>query len=157
MKKLMMSLAVAVLSIAGIQAQVNKSIKEESTTKRVITRDGSDVKVMETKDIDTESGALIIEDSNKIDRNFSEVTKEDSDKKVLVDEVYVDAQNEAMIAEKKKQQQAQLEASKKEQAEIAAKKKMEYEAKQAQMQKELAERRAQLESRPKGMSKLKKD
>lgn len=153
----MMSLAVAVLSIAGIQAQVNKSIKEESTTKRVITRDGSDVKVMETKDIDTESGALIIEDSNKIDRNFSEVTKEDSDKKVLVDEVYVDAQNEAMIAEKKKQQQAQLEASKKEQAEIAAKKKMEYEAKQAQMQKELAERRAQLESRPKGMSKLKKD
>jgi hypothetical protein len=34
---------------------------------------------------------------------------------------------------------------------------MEYEKKQAQMQKELEERRAQLEARPKGMSKLKKD
>jgi len=157
MKKLMMSLAVAVFSIAGIQAQVNKSVKEESTTKRVITRDGSDVKIMETKNIDTESGALIIEDNNKIDRNFSEVTTKDSDKKVLVDDEFTDAENEAMIAEKKAQQQAQLEASKKEQEALAAKKKLEYDAKQAQMQKELAERRAQLESRPKGMSKLKKD
>ena len=152
-----MSLAVAVFSIAGIQAQVNKSVKEESTTKRVITRDGSDVKIKETKNIDTESGALIIEDNNKIDRNFSEVTTKDSDKKVLVDDEFTDAENEAMIAEKKAQQQAQLEASKKEQEALAAKKKLEYDAKQAQMQKELAERRAQLESRPKGMSKLKKD
>ncbi|MDC8001741.1 hypothetical protein POV26_11895 [Aequorivita todarodis] len=157
MKKLMMSLAIATLSIAGVQAQVNKSVKEESTTKRVVTKDGRDVKVKETKNIDTESGALIIEDNNKIDRNFSEVTKQDSDKKILVDEVTTDAQNEAKIAEKKMQQQAQLEASKKEQAEIAAKRKMEYEAKQAKMQQELAERRAQLEARPKGMAKLKKD
>ena len=157
MKKLMMSLAVAVFTVAGIQAQVNKSVKEESTTKRVVTRVGSDVIVKETKNIDTESGALIIEDNDKIDRNFSEVTSKDSDKKVLVDDEYIDPQNEALIAERKAQQQAQLEASKKEHAALAAKRKMEYEAKQAQMQKELVERRAKLESRPKGMSKLKKD
>jgi hypothetical protein len=157
MKKLMMSLAFAVLTVAGIQAQVNKSVKEESTTKRVIIKEGSDVKVVETKNIDTETGALIIEDNNKIDRNFSEVTTKDSDKKVLVDDEYTDSQNEAMIAERKAQQEAQLEASKKEQEALAAKKRMEYEEKQAQMQKELEERRAQLEARPKGMSKLKKD
>ncbi len=157
MKKLMISLAVAILSIAGIQAQVNKTVKEESTTKRVVIKEGSEVKVVETKKINTESGAVIIDGNNKIDQESREVTRKDSDKKVLVDEVSIDMQNEAMIAEKKKQQEAQLEASKKEQAEIAAKKKMEYEAKQAQMQKELAERRAQLETRPKGMSKLKKD
>ncbi|HPE82975.1 MAG: hypothetical protein KDC94_11085 [Aequorivita sp.] len=157
MKKLMINLAVAVFTVAGIQAQVNKSVKEESTTKRVVTKVGSDVIVKETKDIDTESGALIIEDNDKVDRNFSEVTSKDSDKKVLVDDEYIDPQNEALIAERKAQQQAQLEASKKEQAALAAKKKMEYEAKQAQMQKELAERRAKLESRPKGISKLKKD
>lgn len=157
MKKLMMSIGIAILSIAGIQAQVNKSVKEESTTKRVIIKDGSDVIIKETKDIDTEAGALIVEDNNKIDRNFSEVTTKDTDKKILVDDEYADAQNKALIAEKKAQQEAQLEASKKEQAALAAKKKMEYEAKQAQMQKELAERRAQLETRPKGMSKLKKD
>lgn len=153
----MISLAVAILSIAGIQAQINKTVKEESTTKRVVIKEGSEVKVVETKKINTESGAVIIDGNNKKDQESREVTREDSDKKVLVDEVSIDTQNEAMIAEKKKQQEAQLEASKKEQAEIAAKKKMEYEAKQAQMQKELAERRAQLETRPKGMSKLKKD
>lgn len=157
MKKLIMSLAVALVTIAGIQAQENKTIKEESTTKRVITKEGSDVKVKEVRTTDTQSGAVIVKDNNKTNQEFSETSKNNTDEKVLVNDVNIDAQNEAMIAEQKARQQAQLEASKKQQAEIAAKKKMEYEQKQAQMQKELAERRAQLESRPKGMSKLKKD
>lgn len=157
MKKFMMSLAVTVLTITGIQAQVNKTIKEESTTQRVVTREGSEVKVVETKKINTESGAVIIDGNNKMDQESREVTREDSDKKVLVDKVYVDEQNETMIAEKKMQQEAQLEASKLEQARIEAKRKLEYDAKQAQMQKDLAERRAQLETRPKGMAKLKKE
>ncbi|SRX55993.1 hypothetical protein [Aequorivita sp. CIP111184] len=157
MKRILMSIAVVALSITATQAQVNKTVKEESTVKRVITKEGSDVKIKEIKDTDTESGAVIVKDNNETNQEFSETTKKDSDKKIMVDETNVDLQNEAMIAEKKLQQQEQLEASKKQQAELAAKKKMEYEAKQAQMQKELAERRAQLESRPKGMSKLKKD
>lgn len=152
-----MSCAVAILTVAGFQAQENKTVKEESTVKRVVTKEGSDVKIKEIKNTDTESGAVIVEDNDKTNQEFSETTRKDSDNKVVVDDVVVDKQNEAMIAEKKAQQEAQLEASKREQAEMAAKKKMEYEAKQAQMQKELAERKAQLESRPKGMAKLKKD
>ncbi|MCB0464649.1 MAG: hypothetical protein KDC78_03085 [Aequorivita sp.] len=157
MKKVIMSCAVAILTVAGFQAQENKTVKEESTVKRVVTKEGSDVKIKEIKNTDTESGAVIVEDNDKTNQEFSETTRKDSDNKVVVDDVVVDKQNEAMIAEKKAQQEAQLEASKREQAEMAAKKKMEYEAKQAQMQKELAERKAQLESRPKGMAKLKKD
>ena len=157
MKKVIMSFAVAILTIAGIQAQENKTVKEESTIKRVITKEGSNVNVKEIKNTDTETGEVIVRDNNQTNQEFSETTKMDSDKKVLMDDVNTDAQNEALIANQKKQQQAELEASKKEQAAIAAKKKLEYEQKQAQMQQELAERRAKLESRPKKMAKLKKE
>jgi hypothetical protein len=157
MKHLIMSIAIVAFTITATQAQENKTVKEESTVKRVITKEGSDVKIKEIKNTDTESGAVIVKDNNQTNQEFKETTNKNSDKKVLVDETNVDVKNEAMIAEKKAQQQAQLEASKKEQAALAAKKKMEYEAKQAQMQKELAERRAQLESRPKGMARLKND
>ena len=157
MKKILMSLAIAFVAITATQAQINKTVKEESTVERIVTKEGSDVKVKEIKKTDTETGAVIVEGNNETNQEFSEATKKDSDNKVIQDNVVVDEQNEALIAEKKRQQQAQLEASKKEQAEIAAKKKMELEQKQAQMQQELAERRAQLEARPKGMAKLKKE
>ena len=152
-----MSFAVAVLTIGGIQAQENKTVKEESTIKRVVTKEGSDVKVKEIKNTKTEKGTVIVEGNDKTNQEFSEATKKNSDKKVLMNEVNIDEQNVALIADKKAQQAAQLEASIKEQADMAAKRKREYDEKNAQMQKELAERRAQLESRPKGMSKLKKD
>lgn len=154
MKRILMSIAIVALTITAAQAQVNKTVKEESTVQSVVTKEGSDVKVKEIKNTETESGAVIVKDDNQINQEFKETSRLDSDKKVLVDKTNTDQQNEAMIAVKKAQQEAQLEASKREQAEIAAKKKMEFEAKQAQMQQELAERRAQLESRPKGMAKL---
>jgi len=156
MKKLLMSIAIIGLCNTAL-AQVNKSVKEESTTKRVVIKEGSDVKITETKKTETESGGLIIEDNNKIDRNFREVTKQDSDKKMLVKDEFKDAKNEALIEQKREAQQAQLEASKRAEAEIAAKKKLEFEAKKAQMEKEMLERRAALQNRPKGMVKLKKD
>src|SRR5690606_20560767 len=111
MKKLLMSIAIIGLCNTAL-AQVNKSVKEESTTKRVVIKEGSDVKITETKKTETESGGLIIEDNNKIDRNFREVTKQDSDKKMLVKDEFKDAKNEALIEQKREAQQAQLEASK---------------------------------------------
>lgn len=157
MKRILMSIAIATLTITAAQAQENKTVKEESTVQRVVTKEGSDVKVKEIKNTDTESGAVVVKNDNQINQEFKETSKLDSDKKVLVDKTNIDQQNEAMIAVKKAQQEAQLEASKREQAEIAAKKRLEFEAKQAQMQQELAARRAQLESRPKGMAKLDRD
>ncbi len=157
MKKVILSLAVAILTVAGTQAQENKTVKEESTVKRVVTKEGSEVKVQEIKNTDTESGAVIVKDDNQTNQEFREATNRNTDQKVVVDEVNVDQANEAMIEAKKAQLEAQLEASKREQAELAAKRKMEFEAKKAQMEKDLAERRAQLEARPKGMAKLQKD
>ncbi|MCZ4319563.1 hypothetical protein O4H26_11225 [Aequorivita viscosa] len=157
MKRIIMCIAIALLAITTTNAQENKTVKEEATVKRVITKEGSDVKIKEVKKTDTESGTVIVKDNNQTNQEFREAIKKKSDEKVLVNEVNIDQTNEAMIAAKKAKTQAQLEASKREQAELAAERKAKYEAKQAQMQKELAERKAQLESRPKGMSKLKKD
>ncbi|MEM0518791.1 hypothetical protein [Aequorivita flava] len=157
MKRIVMSIAVAVFTFSALQAQENKTVREESTVKRVITKEGSDVKIKEVKNTDTESGVVVVKDNNQTNQEFKETTKRDSDKKVLVDEVVVDRENEAMIAAKKAQVQVQLEASKKEQAALAAKRKAEFEAKKAKMAQELAERRAQLETRPKGMAKLDND
>ncbi|MDN3723643.1 hypothetical protein QRD02_04565 [Aequorivita sp. SDUM287046] len=155
MRKLLMSLVLIGFSYFTMEAQVNKSVKEESTTQRVVIKEGSDIKITETKKTETESGGLIIENNNKIDRNFSEVTRQDTDQKIIVNDEFKDAENETLIEKRRLAQQAELDASKKKQAELAAQKKMEYEAKQAQMQKELEERKAALEKRPKGMAKLK--
>lgn len=157
MKKALMSLAVAILTIAGIQAQENKTLKEESTIKRVVTKKGSDVEIKEIKDIDTESGAVIVKDDNKTNQEFSETTKKNRDNKVLTDQVNIDPANKALIAENVRDQEAKLEASIKNQEELAAKKRRDFEQKQAQMQKDMAERRAALEARPKRMSRLKND
>src|SRR5690606_27647448 len=104
MKRILMSIAIVAFTITATQAQVNKTVKEESTVKRVVTKEGSDVKIKEIKNTDTESGAVIVEGNNKTNQEFSEATRKDSDNKVIVDDVVVDKQNEAMIAEKKAQQ-----------------------------------------------------
>ena len=157
MKKTLIALGLMMLTIAGAQAQVNKTVKEESTVKRVVTKQGSAVEIKETKDTKTQSGAVIVEDNNKINQEFSESSKNASDNKILVDEINTDAANEAMISNNKMRQEALLEASKKELAMDAEKRRMELEQKHMERMQELAENRARLEARPKGMSKLKKN
>lgn len=153
MKKLIMSLAVAVFTVAVFQAQENKTIKKESTIKRVVTKEGSEVKVKETQRTQKVSGSVIVEDDNKTNQEFREIDKKNSDKKVLRKDINLDPENQALIAENKRKEQAQLEASIKQQKELAEKRRLELQAKQEQKQKELAERRARLTSRPKGIVK----
>ncbi len=153
-----MSFALAFIAIAGIQAQDNKTIEEESTIERVVTKSGSEVKVMEVKSTKTVSGAVIVEGNNQINQQeVNENVSEESTNKVLVNEVKTDAQNDAMIKVNKKEQQAELKASEKEQAEIAAKKKMELGKEEAVRLQETADRKAKLEARPKGTAKLRKE
>ncbi|WP_157417840.1 hypothetical protein [Aequorivita capsosiphonis] len=157
MRKLIMSVAIAAFAIASIQAQENKTLKKESTIKREVTKEGSNVRVKETKSTDTESGAIIVEGNKKTNQEFNENTSKNISKEVLVDAVDIDQNNEASIARKKEIQQAELEKSKRNQEEMAAQKKREYDQKQLQMKKELADRRENLQARPKGMNKLRKD
>ena len=151
-----MSLALAILTLAGVQAQENKTVKQESTIKRVVTKKGSEVEVNEVKETDTESGAVIVSDDNQTNQEFRIKSKKNRDNKLLTDELSTDEKNELLILENKRKQEEKLEASIRQQKELAAQKRKELEQIQLQKEKELAERRAKLEARPKRMSKLKK-
>lgn len=151
-----MSLALAILTLAGVQAQENKTVKQESTIKRVVTKKGSEVEVKEVKETDTESGAVIVSDDNQTNQEFRIENKKNRDNKLLTDELSTDEKNELLILENKRKQEEKLEASIRQQKELAAQKRKELEQIQLQKEKELAERRAKLEARPKKMSKLKK-
>lgn len=151
-----MSLALAILTLAGVQAQENKTVKQESTIKRVVTKKGSEVEVKEVKETDTESGAVIVSDDNQTNQEFRIENKKNRDNKLLTDELSTDEKNELLILENKRKQEEKLEASIRQQKELAAQKRKALEQIQLQKEKELAERRAKLEARPKRMSKLKK-
>lgn len=151
-----MSLALAILTLAGVQAQENKTVKQESTIKRVVTKKGSEVEVKEVKETDTESGAVIVSDDNQTNQEFRIENKKNRDNKLLTDELSTDEKNELLILENKRKQEEKLEASIRKQKELAAQKRKALEQIQLQKEKELAERRAKLEARPKKMSKLKK-
>lgn len=157
MKNVFMSLAIAILTITGVQAQENKTLKKESTIKRVVTKEGSDVKIKEIRDTKKESGAVNVKNDNNTNQEFSESSTKGIEKEILKDDVSVDERNKALIAENKKKQEAELEASRRYQEELAAKRKMEFEQKKEQMQRDMDERRANLEARPKRMSKLNKN
>lgn len=151
-----MSLALAILTLAGVQAQENMTVKQESTIKRVVTKKGSEVEVKEVKETDTESGAVIVSDDNQTNQEFRIENKKNRDNKLLTDELSTDEKNELLILENKRKQEEKLEASIRQQKELAAQKRKALEQIQLQKEKELAERRAKLEARPKKMSKLKK-
>ncbi|MBT0608570.1 hypothetical protein [Aequorivita echinoideorum] len=155
MKKILMSLAVATCTVAGVQAQVNKTVKQESTVKRVVTKEGSEVKVKEIKDTNTEAGAVIVEGNNETNQEFREATVKGQNQDVVVDDVNINAANEEKLMAIKQRQQAELEMAIK-----AQKEKNEMEAeriraeKKAELQRQMEEKRAMLERRPEGMSKL---
>lgn len=150
-----MSLVIAAFTIVGAQAQENKTIKEETTVKRIVTKDGSNVKVKEIKSTATESGAVIVEGNNKVDQESTVRMSKDLSNEVLMDDVDIDKDNESSVAKQIEIQNAELETSRRNQQELAARKNQEYKDKQDQMKKEMAERRESLQARPKGMSKLK--
>lgn len=158
MKRILMSIAIVALSITATQAQVNKTVKEESTVKRVVTKEGSDVKVKEIKNTDTEKGAVIVEGNNKTNQEFSEKTRKDSDNEVVVDDVAIDAANEQKRMAIKERQQAELDMAIKAQNERNEAEAERIRAeKKAELQRQMEEKRAMLEKRPEGMAKLKKD
>lgn len=158
MKRILMSIAIVSFTLTAAQAQVNKTVKEESTVKRVVTKEGSDVKIKEIKNTDTESGAVVVEGNNKTNQEFSETTRKDSDNKVVVDDVVKNEANEAKKIAIRERQEAQLQKAIAEQkAAAAAEAERERQAKLQQQQAELEARRAALMKRPDGMSKLKKE
>ena len=149
--------AVIILFVSlTVFAQENKVVKEETTVKKVVTKEGSKVTVKEVKETKKEEGAVVIEGSEKEEQEFKVATKEDKDAQVVADQVAIDERNEALIAAEKKRQEEALQRSIEEQKAKAEAEKKALEAQKKARLEELEKRREELESRPKGMVKLKK-
>lgn len=148
--------AVGLLSMS-IMAQENKTVKKETTVKKVVTKQGSKVVTKEVAKVKKEKGKILVEGNQKVDQSSGEAVNMDQDQKVVSDAVTLDMENEAkkkaMEEKRKRELQEAIEAQK---AKAEEQKKLLEEQRQERMRL-LEENRKKLQHRPKGMSKLKKD
>ncbi|CAM3422520.1 hypothetical protein [Aequorivita lipolytica] len=157
MKKAILSLAVAILTITGINAQDNKDVQSTTTVKKV-TQKGTDVKTKVMKETETDSEIIQVEGTEKQDQATKVIKNKDLDSKMVTDDVSIDAANQQGQIAIKQRQEAELAKNIAEQKEkAAAEAKYVRQEKMMQQQKELEARRAELTNRPDGMAKLKKD
>jgi hypothetical protein len=157
MKKVILSLTLAVFTITGILAQENKDVQSTTTVKKV-TQKGTDVKTKVIAETETDKEILKVEGNEKQDQAADVIKKKDIDSKVVADDVSIDVANQQQMMAIKQRQEAEL-AQKiaAQKAEAAAQAERERQAKSFERQKELEARRAALTNRPEGMAKLKKD
>lgn len=157
MKQITLFLFVFGAFIFTSEAQENKTIKEVSTVKRVVKKEGSQIIVTEVEEVEKVKGAVIVADSEEENQFFKEdSTRVNDEKKILVDEVNVNKTNLALVAAEKKRQEDELLKSQEE-----AKARAEVERKILEQQKKdrleaLEKNRQRLEKRSKGTGKLKK-
>ena len=156
MKKSISIIVLLLFGFGAIIAQENKTIKEESVVKRVVTKEGSTVAVKEVKEVQTEKGTVVIAGDETENQEFSEQTRKEDSEQVLLDEEMMNSQNEAEKAAIEKRKAEELQKSKEAamaKAEAERKKLAELEAARLQA---LEENKKQLEKRGKGIVKLKK-
>ena len=95
MKKSISIIVLLLFGFGAIIAQENKTIKEESVVKRVVTKEGSTVAVKEVKEVQTEKGTVVIAGDETENQEFSEQTRKEDSEQVLLDEEMMNSQNEA--------------------------------------------------------------
>lgn len=156
MKKLILTITAIAFGLTVSQAQVNRDINKTTTTQKVVEKD-TDVKTKIVQGTEVERKVLQVEGNQKEDQATKVITNTSSDVEVLKNDVSVDAANNAKRIANIKRQQQELEASKMAQMEKAEMKKKALAEEKMQRQQEMEARRASLESRPKGMAKLKRD
>ncbi len=140
-----------------LMAQENKTVKKETTVKKVVTKQGSQVVTKEVADVKKEKGKVVVEGTNEVNQNSGEAVNVDEARKVVSDEVTIDAENEAQKRALKEKREAELKAAIEAQKAKAEEQKRLLEEQRLERQRLLEENRKKLEHRPKGMSKLKKD
>tara|TARA_R110002012_G_scaffold9062_3_gene41640 strand:- start:684 stop:1157 length:474 start_codon:yes stop_codon:yes gene_type:complete len=157
MKKVILSLGVAIFAITGINAQENTDVQSTTTVKKV-TQKGTDVKTKVVAETETDKEIIKVEGNDQQDQSAQVLKKKDVDSKVVADDVSIDAANqEGQIAIKKRQEADLAKNIAEQKAKAAAEAEKQRQAKLMQQQKELEARRAELTKRPEGMAKLKKD
>ncbi|WP_432410345.1 hypothetical protein [Rasiella sp. SM2506] len=157
MKTIVSLLCIALLSTVAVNAQVQKDVQKKTTTKKVRVTDNNQITTKTVEDIDSEIDVIMVDDNNMEDQ-AKKVTKLNADRTEVVGENNAEnVTNKMEVAQKMKVQQMNLEKSKQMQMELAQKEKMALDAIKKKMMADLEKRRMELQARPKGMSKLKKD
>ena len=157
MKNTISFLCVAVLFSATLTAQVQKDVQKKTTVKKVRVTDDENVTTKVVEDVDAEIDVIEVE-GNDMQDQAKKVKKLDADRTQVVQSTTDEnAANKMVVKQKKQAQQMDLEKSKEMMAQRAREEKMAMEQKKKEMMAELEKRRKELESRPKGMAKLKKD
>ena len=156
MKKLILTITAIAFGLTVSQAQINREVDKTTTTLKV-TEKGTEVKTKVVESSETKSNVLQVEGNLKQDQATKVITNTSSDMQVVKDDVSVDGANNQLRIDNMKRQQMELENSKQAEMKKAEMKKQQLEAEALQRQTEMEVRRAALETRPKGMVKLKKD
>lgn len=155
MKKYLLPLAVILPTL--IFSQENKTVVKETVTKRVITKEGSNVSIKEEVETKKEKGEIKVEEIETRDIPYAESIEAKKENEITKDQQLIDQENKALVEAEKKRQEQALINSKKEADEKAAQEKKLLEDKKAALIKEMEENKKKLEKRSKGMVKLKKD
>lgn len=157
MKKIITLAFLLLGSFTILKAQENKTIKETTTVKKVVTKAGDKVVVKEVKETDTEKGAIVVENNEQAEQKSSLEVKKDVDKAVLKDATKTNEENRALVAQQKKDQEMALQQSIEQQKAKAEEERKLIEQQRQERLKMLEERKKELEKRSKGIVKLKKN
>lgn len=138
-------------------AQENKTVKKETTVKKVVKKEGGKIITKEVVDVKKEKGKVLVEGTDRVDQQSEEAMKMGKDARVLQDEVTIDHENEMKKKAAEEKRKAELAASVAEQKAKAEEQKRLLEEQRKERLRMLEENRKKLQQRPKGMAKLKKD
>ena len=148
MKKLAITLGVALFTIVGVQAQKNMDVKKETVTKRVVTTDDYQTTVKVVEEIDQEVDVLDVPENGMEELSPNKISKSTDQINVLTDKTVVDTKKKMSDANAKAKTEAslkkELENSKMMQANKEKMKKAKYEANQKLLELERLERKAVL-------------
>ncbi|MCW8980552.1 MAG: hypothetical protein OQJ83_04125 [Altibacter sp.] len=157
MKKLMGILCLLAMGTFTMQAQENKDIQQKTIVKKVTMTDNDKVVTKVVEETKADIDVIEVEENGAVNQEAKVITK-NADKTAVVAEANEEnTTNKAMVAVKKKTLENDLEASKKAEFEKAEAEKAALAAKKKELEAQMLENRKKLESRPKGMAKLKKD
>ncbi len=110
MKKITYLIAILLLSVTSVNAQENVNVKKETVTKRVITK-GTTVETTITNDIKEERDVIKVEETESINQVPTVISETTEKTEVVVDTVVANEQNERMVEEYQKKEQAEIQKS----------------------------------------------
>lgn len=96
MKKIAITIGAVLFTLVGVQAQNNRDVKKETTTKKVTTTDTYNTNVQVVEEIDEEVEVLEVPENGMQDQTATKVTNKSDSVNVLTNETKVDTKKKMM-------------------------------------------------------------